>query len=214
MKRKRSSSPPRKSRIRTLSERDIHADPFDQFNSWFQQVLDAKILKPDAMTLATASAKGKPSARIVLLKGVDRRGFSFYTNYESSKGRQLSENPHAALLFHWPQFERQIRIEGSVEELTRDESLQYFSTRPRNSRIGAWASHQSQIIESRSSLESQFKEYQKRFRNADVPLPDHWGGYRLIPNRIEFWQGRANRLHDRISYVRDEASWRIYRLSP
>jgi pyridoxamine 5'-phosphate oxidase len=214
MKRKRSRNVPRKSRIRTLSEHNISVDPFDQFNSWFQQVLDANVLQPYAMVLATASAHSKPSARIVLLKGVDRRGFSFYTNYESTKGKQLSENAHAALLFYWPQLDREIRIEGMVEKLTREESLMYFSTRPRKSRLGVWASHQSEIIADRSSLESEFKRFQKQFRNSDVPLPDYWGGYRLIPCRIEFWQSRSNRLHDRISYVREDGTWTINRLSP
>jgi pyridoxamine 5'-phosphate oxidase len=217
MKRKRSPNLPHKplkSRISILSARSISVDPFDQFNSWFQQVLDANVLQPYSMVLATASAHGKPSARIVLLKGVDQRGFSFYTNYESTKGKQLSENAHAALLFYWPQLDRQIRIEGTIEKLTREESLTYFSTRPRNSRLGAWASHQSEIIANRSSLESEFKRYQKQFRNSDVPLPDYWGGYRLIPCRIEFWQSRSNRLHDRISYVREDGTWKINRLSP
>jgi len=166
------------------------------------------------MVLATASANGRPTARTVLLKGVDQQGFSFYTNYESMKGKQLSENPHAALLFYWPQFERQVRIEGTVEKLSREESREYFSTRPRNSRISTWASRQSETIESRSSLEDTFERFKQQFRNNEVPLPDYWGGYRLRPSTFEFWQSRPNRLHDRITFVKEGVSWRIVRLSP
>lgn len=214
MKRKRTPNPVRKSVRNTLSEQRVSANPFDQFNSWFRKVLRAKVPQPYAMALATASANGEPTARIVLLKGVDRGGFSFYTNYESTKGKQLSENASAALLFYWPQFERQVRIEGTVERLTRKESDEYFSTRPRDSRIGAWASHQSETIQSRSYLEAQFKKFRKQFRNSDVPLPDYWGGYKLVPTKIEFWQGRPNRLHDRIAYILEGGSWQIRRLSP
>ncbi len=214
MKKKRSSSPPRRSGNRSLSEKNISADPFDQFNTWFHAVIDARVSQPHAMTLATASIDGKPSARMVLLKGVDGGGFSFYSNYGSTKGKQLAENPRAALLFYWPKLERQVRIEGTVEKLTREESQEYFDSRPRNSRIGAWASRQSEVIESRHFLNAQFQKYKQQFRNMGVPLPGNWGGYRLVPNRIEFWQNRPNRLHDRISYVRHGNSWNISRLSP
>jgi pyridoxamine 5'-phosphate oxidase len=214
MKRKRSSRSPRNSRVQALSEKTISTDPYDQFNSWFQAALDAKIPKPEAMTLATASADGTLSARIVLLKDVDSKGFSFYTNYESTKGKHLAENPRAALVFFWPVLERQVRIEGVVEKLSREESKEYFQSRPRNSRIGAWASRQSNPIDSRLVLDEQFQAYSRQFRNEEVPLPEDWGGYRVIPNRIEFWQSRQNRLHDRISYVREDSSWKIIRLSP
>ena len=214
MKRKRSSSRPNGSVKRALAEHNVHRDPVVQFNNWFSRVLKSKNPQPLAMALATASAIGKPTVRIVLLKAVDSRGFSFYTNYDSVKGRQLAENPTAALLFYWAQFGRQVRVEGTVERLTRKESLEYFEQRPRTSRIGAWASHQSNIIESRLLLESRFRKYQKKFRNGTVPLPNYWGGYRLVPRRFEFWQSRPNRLHDRIAYVRQRNSWRIVRLSP
>jgi pyridoxamine 5'-phosphate oxidase len=214
MNKKRYSSPSRRSAIRTLSEKSISANPFDQFDDWFQSVIEAKVPQPYAMTLATASSDGKPSARIVLLKGVDKGGFLFYTNYDSTKGRQLSGNPRAALLFYWPVLDRQVRIEGTVEKLSRAESLEYFKSRPRSSRIGAWASRQSEVIDGREVLETQFYQYQKQYRNGEVPIPEYWGGYRLIPGRIEFWQSRANRLHDRISYSWDGISWKINRLSP
>jgi pyridoxamine 5'-phosphate oxidase len=214
MKKTRSSSPPRRSGNRSLSEKNISADPFDQFNTWFQAVIDARVSQPHAMTLATASADGKPTARMVLLREVDGGAFSFYTNYGSTKGKQLTENPRAALLFYWPKLERQVRIEGTVEKLTRKESGEYFDSRPRNSRIGAWASRQSEVIESRLFLNAQFQKYKQQFRNTGVPLPDFWGGYRLVPSRIEFWQERPNRLHDRILYVRHGNLWKISRLSP
>ena len=214
MIRKRLSSRHRKIGVKSLSEHRVSANPFDQFNLWFQAAIDAKVPQPYAMTLATASRSGRPSARIVLLKGFDPRGFSFYTNYESVKGKELTENRNAALLFYWPKLERQIRIEGSVEKLTREESLRYFQSRPRKSRIGTWASHQSEVLQSRESLDHQFRKYRQLFHNADVPLPEYWGGYLLIPSRIEFWQSRSNRLHDRVSYLREDMSWKISRLSP
>ncbi len=214
MKRKRLPSRPRKSKVGTLSEKTIDSDPFDQFNSWFQAANNAKILKPEAMMLATASADGALSARIVLFKGINRRGFSFYTNYLSLKGKQLSQNPRAALVFYWAKLERQIRIEGTVEKLSREDSWKYFRTRPRESQIGAWASQQSQVISSRLVLDTQFDKFKEQFRDDDVPLPDQWGGYRLMPRRIEFWQSGPHRLHDRISYERNGNSWKIIRLSP
>jgi pyridoxamine 5'-phosphate oxidase len=214
MKRRRHTGPPHRSRARTLSEKSVSANPFEQFNAWFQAAIDARVPQPNAMTLATASPEGKPSARIVLLKGVDDRGFSFFTNYDSAKGKQLSENPRAALLLYWPGLERQVRIEGAVEKLSREESLEYFKSRPRSSRIGAWASRQSEVIKNRGVLEAQFQKYREQFRDHEVPIPEHWGGYRLVPCRIEFWQSRPNRLHDRISFHWNDNSWNIERLSP
>jgi pyridoxamine 5'-phosphate oxidase len=214
MNRKRLSKRPHKPKAGTLSEKTVSSDPFDQFNSWFHAAVKAKIKKPEAMTLATSSAGGVLSARIVLFKGIGNRGFSFYTNYLSVKGEQLSQNPRAALVFYWARLDRQIRIEGTVEKMSREESRKYFGSRPRNSQIGAWASQQSQVISSRHILDAQFEKYKQQFRNDDVPLPDQWGGYRLMPSRIEFWQSGANRLHDRILYERYGNSWKIIRLSP
>ncbi|HEY6953299.1 MAG TPA: pyridoxamine 5'-phosphate oxidase [Bacteroidota bacterium] len=199
---------------KTLSEKNVSANPFDQFRKWFQAAVDENIPQPNAMTLATASADGEPSSRIVLLKDADDRGFTFYTNYESRKGGQLALNPRAALLFYWPTLDRQVRIEGQVERLTREESMRYFDSRPRLSRIGAWASRQSEIIENRSILVAEFKKFERQFSKGKVPLPDYWGGFRLIPGRMEFWQNRPNRLHDRICYVREHDAWKIVRLSP
>ena len=214
MKRSSSSNLARSAGGRVLTERSVSRDPFVQFNAWFKTVLRSKTLQPYAMTLATATANGKPTARIVLLKGVDDRGLTFFTNYESVKGKQLSENPFAALLFYWPQLKRQIRIEGTVERLSHRESVEYFSTRPRKSRIGAWASQQSEVIGGRAVLETRFRKFQGQFRNNDIPLPDFWGGYRLLPTKFEFWQNRPNRLHDRIAYVLRNGLWKIIRLSP
>ncbi len=214
MKKKRSRFPSRTPASRYIAEGNVRPDPFDQFRRWFAQAQRSKTPQPDAMTLATAGADGTPTARIVLLKELDEKGFCFYTNYQSVKGRQLAENRRAALLFHWPHLERQVRIEGSVEKLTRAESLKYFSTRPRKSRIGAWASHQSEVLGSREDLEAQFRKYDAQFGTSDIPLPDYWGGYRLVPSRIEFWQSRPNRMHDRISYALMGNSWKIERLSP
>lgn len=214
MKRKNTRTLRHSSKTKSLSERSVSPDPFEQFHMWFQLVLKSDLPQPYAMTLATVSSNGHPSARVVLFKGIDRRGFTFYTNYESRKGKELSVNKHAALLFYWQKLERQVRIEGTVEKLSQEESYEYFSSRPRDSRIGAWASRQSEVIENRSILEAQFKKYKQNFRNADVPLPDFWGGYRLLPRSIEFWQSRPNRLHDRIAYVAENSSWKIVRLSP
>jgi pyridoxamine 5'-phosphate oxidase len=198
----------------SLDEADVDRNPIRQFDRWFAQALDAQLPEPNTMTLATVDGRGHPSARIVLIKGVDERGFTFFTNYDSRKGRELAENPHAALLFYWIELERQVRIEGVVAKTDADESDAYFASRPAASRIGAWASEQSQVIESRAVLEARERDFSERF-GAEPPRPPHWGGYRLAPDAIEFWQGRPSRLHDRLRYTRTaNGDWQIARLSP
>lgn len=188
-------------------------NPFKQFAKWFNEVLQSGIKEPTAMTLATATKEGVPSARAVLLKDYDENGFLFFTNYESRKGKELIENPAAELLFYWMDLQRQVRISGKVEKTDREDSEQYFKTRPLKSRIGAWASKQSEIIPDREYLEKRFSEFEKKFKD-DVPLPSNWGGFRLIPECFEFWQGRESRLHDRICYLKKNEEWEIIRLSP
>jgi pyridoxamine 5'-phosphate oxidase len=198
-----------------LSETDVHPNPFEQFKTWFDQAVAAQLPEPNAMTIATVTADGKPSARIVLLKDYDERGFVFYTNYKSHKGQQLVENPWGAIAFWWAELERQVRIEGRVEKVSPAESDAYFHSRPKGSQLGAWASNQSQVIESREVLEQQLQKLKEEYDNKEVPRPPHWGGFRVIPSEIEFWQGRPNRLHDRLLYRRGEdGSWKIQRLSP
>ena len=198
-----------------LSEDEVSPNPFKQFTVWFNQALSAQLPEPNAMTVATATPDGKPSARIVLLKDFDERGFVFYTNYLSHKGLELTNNPQAALVFWWAQLERQVRICGMVEQVSADESDKYFYSRPLNSRLGAWASEQSQAIASRDILEQRLQELQLKYQNQDVPRPPHWGGWRVIPREIEFWQGRTSRLHDRLRYTLvGSGNWQIERLSP
>ena len=199
--------------LKTLDEREVDRDPLKQFGVWMVEAIHAKVPEPTAMTLATVDAKGRPSARIVLLKGVDPRGFVFFTNYQSRKGRELGENPNAATTFLWKELERQVRIEGRTEKVTQEESHAYFKTRPLGSRIGAWASPQSDVIESRIWLENRWEQLGKQ-HGEDPPLPPHWGGYRLMPDYLEFWQGRQSRLHDRVAYTRGRQRWTITRLAP
>jgi len=196
-----------------LSEAEVSPNPLDLFQVWFDQAIKAECPEPNSMTLATADVAGNPSARIVLLKGADSTGFTFFTNYESQKGKELAARPHAALLFHWHELERQVRIKGAVERVSPAESDAYFHSRPAASRIGAWASPQSSEIPNREFLEEAEKRFVADFGNQP-PRPEHWGGYRLHPTEIEFWQGRPSRLHDRIHYQLDGAQWRITRLAP
>jgi pyridoxamine 5'-phosphate oxidase len=197
-----------------LDEKTIDRDPITQFQRWFDDAIAAKLPLPEAMTLATATPDGRPSARMVLLKQVDHDGFVFYTNYRSAKSRELDANPYAALVFYWPQLDRQVRVEGSVVRTSAEESREYFSTRPRESQIGAWASSQSDAISGREVLEQRKNELEALYNDREVDCPEYWGGYRLTPERIEFWKSRIGRLHDRILYTRDRDGWSITRLAP
>jgi len=201
-------------RAAELAEHDVDKDPIIQFEKWFKHALDAQIYEPNVMTVATADLSGKPSARILLLKGFDQNGFVFFTNYASQKGRQLAENPQASIVFFWPELERQVRIEGTVTRVPEEDSTSYFHSRPKGSQIGATASPQSEIIPDRESLETRVKELTEAYQGQEVPRPVQWGGYVLKPDLIEFWQGRPSRLHDRICYTSVNGVWTINRLAP
>ncbi len=193
---------------------DLDADPHRQFAAWLADASATDLVHPDAMTLATADSTGRPSARMVLLRGHDARGFVFFTNRESAKAADLAENPRAALVFHWPPLERQVRVEGATEPVSTAESTAYFGTRPRGSQLAAWASPQSRTLRDRTELEGLYAEAERRFDEMEVTLPPFWGGYRLLPEAFEFWQGQPNRLHDRVRYERDGSRWSRFRLSP
>jgi pyridoxamine 5'-phosphate oxidase len=199
----------------SLSEDDVAIEPFAQFSKWWEEAINAHIEEVNAMTLATSTTDGIPSARIVLLKGFDENGFVFFTNYKSRKGREIEENPNVALLFFWKELERQVRISGRVEKVSAEESDAYFQSRPEGSRLGAWASPQSKAINNRQVIEEQLAAYQQTYHLQPIPRPPHWGGYRVVPDTIEFWQGRSSRLHDRIQYKLDSVgNWEISRLAP
>lgn len=197
-----------------LNEKSISKDPFEQFDIWYKDVLNSRLSEPNAMIISTANRAGIPSVRTVLLKSYDNRGFVFFTNYESKKGNDLAENPNAAILFLWKEIERQVRISGRVVKTTKKESEIYFRSRPIESQLGAWASKQSSVIPNREHLLEKYAKYRKQFEGKEIPLPPHWGGYRVIPSEFEFWQGREKRLHDRICYTKKGKEWQIFRLSP
>jgi pyridoxamine 5'-phosphate oxidase len=200
---------------RALDERELPSDPFELLRWWLKEALEAGLLDPNAVALATVSPDGQPSVRAVLLRDMNERGFVFFTNYESRKAKELQHNPRAAMLFLWVPLERQVRVEGVVERVSDEESDAYFRTRPRGYQLAAWASPQSEPIPDRAFLERRFREMEERFAGQEVPRPPFWGGFRLVPERIEFWQGRRNRLHDRLLYIRQpDGSWRLQRLAP
>jgi pyridoxamine 5'-phosphate oxidase len=202
-------------RLQSLSEKDALADPFSQFDKWWKEAIHSNIDEVNAMTLATASADGMPDGRIVLLKGFDERGFTFFTNYQSAKGQQMQENPRASLVFFWKELERQVRISGLVVMVSAKESDEYFNSRPEGSRIGAWSSPQSETIESREWLEDNEQKFRTKFTDTQIDRPPHWGGYRVKPTHVEFWQGRPSRLHDRLRYnLQYDGHWKLERLAP
>lgn len=197
-----------------LARADLNDNPYKQFETWFNQACECKVTEPNAMVVSTVSASGAPSSRVVLLKSWDEKGFVFYTNYTSRKAHEISDNKKVCTIFTWLDLERQLRIEGTAEKVSTAESLRYFLSRPFGSKLGAWVSHQSSVISSRGLLEMQYEKMKAKFKNGEVPLPDFWGGYRIVPNYFEFWQGRQNRLHDRFAYVKDGDAWNIERLAP
>ena len=201
-------------RAASLAESDVDHNPVTQFGKWFSEAIDAQLYEPNVMTLATASLSGKPSARILLLKGFDENGFVFFSNYASKKGHEMAENPQAAMVFFWPELERQVRIEGNITKVSDEESTAYFHSRPAGSQIGALASPQSTIIPDRQLLENRVQELTEAYADREIPRPEHWGGYVLKPDHIEFWQGRPSRLHDRITYTSVNGVWTINRLAP
>jgi len=201
--------------LHELKEENLSPNPIEQFQLWYEEALGADLIHPNAFTLATSTKDGKASARVLLLKGFDEAGFVFYSNSESKKGNELADNPFAALCFWWGRLERQVRIEGTIQIVSQDEADSYFASRPKGSQIGAWASHQSSIIPNREILDEKFKEFEHKFEDKDVPRPPYWNGYRLVPDAIEFWQGRDNRLHDRLRYkLLTGRKWLIERLAP
>lgn len=201
--------------LQSLLEKDVNADPIKQFETWWQQAIESKIEEPNAMTLATCNDEGKPSARIVLLKGIKKNGFIFFTNYQSRKGKEIEKNSFVSLLFFWKELERQVRIEGKIKKVSDTESDKYFFSRPRESRIGAWSSPQSAVIENREFLQKNVEKYNLEFGTENIPRPDFWGGYLVEPDSIEFWQGRPGRLHDRLQYSLSENNyWNMKRLAP
>ena len=200
-------------KLASLNETDVNPNPFEQFKKWWNEAINSKLEEPNAMTLATINKSGKPSARIVLLKNITDNGFVFFTNYNSHKAHNLNDQPYAALVFLWKELERQVRVEGTVKKTSREESDYYFQSRPEGSKLGAWASPQSEVIENRNLLEKNLQLYTDRF-NGNIPTPEHWGGYIVEPTCIEFWQGRSNRLHDRIVYNMENNNWKIERLAP
>ncbi len=200
--------------LRSLSENDVNKNPISQFSIWWDEAVSSNIEEVNAMTLATVNEHGYPEARIVLLKDFNEKGFVFFTNYESRKGKSLLSNPKASIVFFWKELERQVRIQGVVEKISEEDSTAYFTSRPVESKIGAWASPQSEVIESRIFLEERFKSFELQFSDQEIPKPPHWGGYIIKPSRIEFWQGRPGRLHDRIEYNKNNEDWTIERLAP
>lgn len=201
-------------KLKSLQEADVKKDPVAQFSVWWDEAVDSDIAEVNAMTLATCSTNGRPSARIVLLKGFTNEGFIFYTNYQSSKGKELETNPYAALIFFWKELERQVRIEGAVKKISEAESDSYFQSRPTGSKIGAWASSQSSTVANREAIEESYLNYSNRFNDNNIPRPPYWGGYLVKPEKVEFWQGQPSRLHDRILYTKHLQDWKIERLSP
>lgn len=201
-------------RQQALLETEVHTNPILQFQDWLEQALAAELPEPNAMTLATVTTEGRPAARMVLLKGFDQQGFVFYTNYLSRKGQDLAQNPWGALVFWWAELERQVRIEGQIAKVSDQETEAYFDSRPRGSQLGAWASEQSQVICDRTILDQRLQDLEQKYQNQPIPRPPHWGGYRLQPDLIEFWQGRPNRLHDRLCYRSKDQQWTLERLSP